>query len=67
MGESPGAMNALTTQPERRLPRPLTVDHHFNEVPSLHIQTGLMALGITYEQFLEELVEFGIVKRKGGK
>lgn len=29
--------------------------------------TDLMTLGITYEQFLEELVEFGILKRKGNK
>jgi hypothetical protein len=43
------------------------VDHHFDEVPSLHIVTGLMTLGINYEQFLEELVEFGILKRKGSK
>ncbi len=35
--------------------------------PSLHIITGLMSLGLTYEQFREELVEFGIVKRKGNK
>lgn len=43
------------------------MDHHFSEVPSLHIQTNLMTMGVTYEQFLGELVEFGIVKRKGGK
>ncbi len=43
------------------------MDHHFSEVPSLHIQTNLMTLGITYEQFLKELAEFGIVKQKGGK
>ncbi len=43
------------------------MDHHFSEVPSLHIITGLMTLGITYEQFLKELVEFGIVKRKGAR
>ena len=54
-------------EPDRKLLRPVTVDHHYDEVPSLHIVTGLMTLGITYEQFLEELVEFGIVKRKGGK
>ncbi len=54
-------------EPERKLLRPVTVDHHFGEVPSLHIVTGLMTLGITTEQFLEELVEFGIVKRKGSK
>ncbi|MDX9749553.1 MAG: hypothetical protein RBT71_00530 [Flavobacteriales bacterium] len=52
---------------ERKLMRPVTVDHHHAEVPSLHLQTGLMTLGITYEQFLDELVEFGIVKRKGNK
>lgn len=51
----------------RKLSRPVTVDHHFGEVPSLHIQTCLMTLGITYEQFQEELVQFGIVKRKGSK
>lgn len=54
-------------EPERKLLRPVTVDHHFSEVPSLHVQTNLMTLGITYEQFQEELVEFGIVKRKGSK
>jgi hypothetical protein len=54
-------------EPERKLLRPVTVDHHYSEVPSLHIQTNLMTLGITYEQFLKELVEFGIVKQKGGK
>lgn len=54
-------------EPERKLLRPVTVDHHYDEVPSLHIVTGLMTLGITYDQFLEELVEFGVVKRKGGK
>ncbi|MCO6483340.1 MAG: hypothetical protein J5I62_11175 [Flavobacteriales bacterium] len=54
-------------EPERKLKRPVTVDHHFTEVPSLHIQTNLMSLGITYDQFQEELVQFGIVKRKGSK
>lgn len=43
------------------------MDHHYSEVPSLHIQTNLLTLGITYEQFLKELVEFRIVKQKGGK
>lgn len=54
-------------EPERKLLRPVSVDHHFSEVPSLHVQTNLMTLGITYEQFQEELVAFGIVKRKGSK
>ena len=54
-------------EPHRKLMRPVTVDHHFSEVPSLHIATGQMTLGITYEQFQKELVEFGIVKRKGSK
>ena len=51
----------------RKLTRPVTVDHHYDEVPSLHIQTGLMTLGISYEQFLRELISFGVVKRKGSK
>lgn len=54
-------------EPDRKLLRPVTVDHHYSEVPSLHVQTNLMTLGITYEQFLKELVEYGIVKQKGAK
>jgi len=49
------------------LPRPIVIRPEYAEIPARHIQTSLLALGIDYKTFEHELVDLGIVKRKGGK
>lgn len=49
------------------LPRPIVIRPEYAEIPARHIQTSLLALGIDYKTFEHELIDLGIVKRKGGK
>ncbi len=50
-----------------QLPRPVTVDHHYNEVPEMHIRTNASTLGMTLESTREEMIQMGIIKVKGSK
>jgi hypothetical protein len=52
---------------QRGLPRPIVIRPEYAEIPARHIQTSLVALGIDYKTFELELIELGLVKRKGGK
>lgn len=49
------------------LMRPVIIRPAEPMTPARIVKSNLDTLGITWSQFEKELVEFGIVKRKGGK
>ena len=49
------------------LSRPIVIRPEYAEIPARHIQTSSLALGLDYKTFEKELIDLGIVKRKGGK
>jgi len=68
-GRKSGTSHEVWDFPKGRpgLPRPIVIRPDYAEIPPRHIQTSLLALGIDYKTFEQELIDLGIVKRKGGK
>lgn len=68
-GRKSGTSHEVWDFPKGRsgLPRPIVIRPDYAEVPPRHIQTSLLALGIENKKFEQELIDLGIVKRKGGK
>jgi hypothetical protein len=49
------------------LRRPVTIRPHYSTIPARHIESNLGSMGISQKTFEDELILFGIVKRKGSK
>ncbi len=44
--------------PDNPLPRPVTIDNNYPDVPMLHIHTNLKTLGISKQQFKKDIRKF---------
>ena len=45
----------LWDTPVDNLPRPVTIQTHFKEVPLLHIKTSLKTMGVSVKDFEQEI------------